>query len=311
MNAECAFVVEPVRGATGREEDSDSVPSDQGTRMVHLETLSAVEFDREDLERLLLAKPIQNDHEVLGCHDASPRLIGSRPLYREHSASASRPCGAGGSPLSRCTAMREPFNLIRAFDFYLALMFLISLVRRYDVYWNAVRILFAVRGRWPRLVQRLAEHRSLLLNGAFFRPIALALALTIVQMVCSRLIWPGAVLLGSDLHDEWWKLAVIVVPLAAMLAIDLYFIIRVGRFDREGTVKDLDRAESWLGKKGSLVRIVTFGYVDPHKQVDDELKKNLEYLGSSVKSSMLWVSGQIAARVLFGLALWTVWFLTA
>lgn len=207
--------------------------------------------------------------------------------------------------------MREPLNLIRAFDFYLALMFLISLVRRYDVYWNAVRILFAVRGRWPRLVQRLAEHRSLLLNWSFFRPVALALALTIVQMICSRLIWPGAVLLGSDLHDEWWKLAVIVVPLAAMLGIDLYFIIRVGRFDREGTVKDLDRAESWLGTKGSLVRIVTLGYVDPHKQVDEELKKNLEYLGSTVKSSMLWVSGQIAARVLFGLALWTVWFLTA
>jgi hypothetical protein len=206
--------------------------------------------------------------------------------------------------------MPHPLNLIRLFDFYLALMFLISLVRRYDVYWSAVRILFVVRGRWPRLVHRLAEHRSLLLNWSFFRPVVLAAVLTVVQMICSRLIWPDAVLLGSDLRDEWWKLAVLVVPLAVMLAIDLYFIVRVGRFDHDGTVKDLDRAESWLGRKGSLVRILTFGYIDPHKQVDEELKKNLADLGSTVRSSMLWVSAQIGARVLFGLALWTVWAMT-
>ena len=206
--------------------------------------------------------------------------------------------------------MPAPLNLIRVFDFYLALMFLISLVRRREVYWNAIRILFAVRGRWPRLVHRLAEHRSLLLNWAFFRPVVLALVLTVVQMICSRMIWPDAVLLGSDLHDEWWKLAVIVAPLIAMLGIDLFFIIRVGRFDHDETVKDLDRAEAWLGWKGPLVRILTLGMVDPHKQVDEELKKNLAELGSTVKSSMWWVSVQIAARVWFGLALWTVWAMT-
>jgi hypothetical protein len=206
---------------------------------------------------------------------------------------------------------REPLNLIRVFDFYLALMFVISLVRRREVYWNAVRILFAVRGRWPRLVQRLKEHRSLLLNWAFFRPVVLALGLMIVQMICSRLIWPDAVLLGTDLHDEWWKLAVLLVPLAAMLGIDLFFIIRVGRFDHDETVKEFDRAESWLGWKGPLVRVLTLGYVDPHKQVDEELRKNLAELGGTVKSSMWWVSVQIAARVLFGLSLWTVWFLSA
>jgi len=206
---------------------------------------------------------------------------------------------------------REPLNLIRMFDFYLALMFLISLVRRREVYWNAIRLLVAVRGRWPRLVQRLREHRSLLLNWAFFRPVVLAALLTVVQMICSRLIWPDAVLLGADLRDEWWKFAVLAVPLVAMLGIDLFFIIRVGRFDHGETVKEFDRAESWLGRKGSIVRWLTLGYVDPHRQVDEELKRNLAELGSTVKSSMWWVSVQIAARVLFGLALWTIWFLTA
>jgi hypothetical protein len=205
---------------------------------------------------------------------------------------------------------REPLNLIRLFDFYLAFMFVVSVVRRKEVYWNAVRLLVTVRGRWPRLVQRLAEHRSLLLNWSFFRPAALALALTIVQLICSRVIWPQAVLLGSGIREEWWKLAVLVVPLAAMLAVDAYFVIRVGRFDHAETVKYFDQAENWLGWKGPLVRMLTLGYIDPHRMVDDEVKKNLAEIGTVMRSSLWWVSVQVGLRVLVGLALWTVWAMT-
>jgi hypothetical protein len=203
--------------------------------------------------------------------------------------------------------MREPLNLVRVFDFYLALMFVISLVRRWEVYWNAVRILITVRGRWPRLIARLAEHRSLLLNWSFFRPVVLALGLTVVQMICSRLIWPDAVLLGTDLRDEWWKLAVLLVPLAAMLAIDGYFVVSVGRFDHAETVKYLDQAETWLGWKGPLVRALTLGFINPERMVDDEVKKNLAEIGTTVRSSFWWVSAQTGARFAFGLALWTLW----
>ena len=52
------------------------------------------------------------------------------------------------------TAAAEPE--VRVFDFYVTLMFLISLVRRWNVYVNAIRILITVRGRWPKLIARLA-----------------------------------------------------------------------------------------------------------------------------------------------------------
>lgn len=202
---------------------------------------------------------------------------------------------------------REPLNLIRVFDFYLALMFMISILRRREVYWNAIHILVSVRGRWPRLVQRLGEHQSLLLNWSFFRPALLALLLTVLQMICSRIIWPEAVLFGSDFNDEWWKLAILLVPLFAMLAVDFYFVVCVGQFDHAETVKYLDRAENWLGWKGPLVRVLTLGYVDPHKMVDEEVRKNLAEIGTTVRSSLWWVSVQLGTRVLFGLAIWTVW----
>lgn len=201
----------------------------------------------------------------------------------------------------------EPINLIRVFGFYLALMFLISLLRRWDVYLDTVRLVIAVRGRWPRLMERLAEHRSLLLNWAFFRPAVLSFALMVIQMVCSRVIWPRATLTAEELEQHWWSVLTIIVFVLPMLAVDLYFILRVGRFDRRETEKYLDQAETWLGWKGPFVRAVTFGYVNPHRMVDDEVQKSLVELQRTFNSSLYWVSLQIVLRVLFGLALWTVW----
>ncbi len=201
----------------------------------------------------------------------------------------------------------QPINLIRVFDFYLALMFVISLVRRWSVYVNALRLLVAVRGRWPKLIQRLAEHQSLILNWSFFRPAFLALGLTLIQLILSRLIFPLAVLTGPQLRQEWWWVPIILVPLLPMLAVDIYFVVRIGKFDHDETVKYFDQAETWLGWKGPLVRVLTLGIINPQKMVDEEVKKNLTEYQSTLKVSLWWVSVQIALRILFGLTLWTVW----
>ena len=202
----------------------------------------------------------------------------------------------------------QPLNLIRIFDFYLALMFLISLVRRWDVYVNAIRILVAVRGRWPKLIERLGEHKSVLLNWSFFRPAMLALFLMIVQLIASRLLWPQAVLTGDELRQglvarsassscRWSRCSLV----------DLYFIFRVGRFDHGETVKYLDQAESWLGWKGPLVRLLTLGIVNPRRIVDEEVKKSLTEMQTTLTTSLWWVILQTVLRLAFGLTLWTLW----
>lgn len=200
-----------------------------------------------------------------------------------------------------------PINLIRVFDFYVTLMFVISLVRRWDVYLNAIRLLISVHGRWPKLISRLAEHRSLILNRSFFRPALLALGLTLTQLIASRIIFPQAVLLGEQLRTQWWWVPVILVPLVPMLLVDVYFIVRVGKFDHDETVKYFDQAEGWLGWKGPLVRAVTLGFVNPQRMVDDEVRKNLTAYQSTLQASLWWVSVQIGLRLTFGLTLWAVW----
>ncbi len=206
------------------------------------------------------------------------------------------------------TGEHHPINLIRVFDFYLALMFVIGLVRRWEVYWDGVRVLLAVRGRWPRLMDRLGEHHSLLLNKSFFRPVGLTLALWMTQIVCSRVIWPRATLTVAHLRDEWWWLLVIFVPMAAMLAVDMYFVFRVGGFDRAETEKYMDYAEGWLTSwKTPLIRAATLGFVDPHRIVDREVRTSLTKLQLVINWSLWWVSAQMALRITFGLTLWTVW----
>ena len=75
---------------------------------------------------------------------------------------------------------------------------------------------------------------------------------------------------------------IILVPLVPMLAVDLYFVVRVGRFDHDETVKYFDQAESWLGWKGPLVRVLTLGIVNPRKMVDEEVKKSLTEMQSTL-----------------------------
>jgi hypothetical protein len=200
-----------------------------------------------------------------------------------------------------------PLNLIRVFDFYLALMFLLSLMRRWKVYWDAALVLIAVQGRWPKLLQRLAEHRSELLTWSFFRPSLAALVTLTLQLIASRLVWPQAYVTWEQLSSRWWALIVLLVPLVPMLAVDCYFIIRVGRFDHDETVEYLSLAETWLGWKGRLVRLVTLGIVDPQQMVDSELRRTLQQVRHMMSAALWWVSVQAGCRLLFGLTLWTMW----
>jgi len=199
----------------------------------------------------------------------------------------------------------EAANLIRVFDFYLALMFVIGLLRRYPIYLDALRIVFAVRGRWPKLMERLKQHHGVLVTREVLRPLAVALALTAIQLLCSRVIWPDSQLALGVLAENPWRLAAMIAAAGPMLYVDFYFIISVGAFDRGETEKYLDEAEHWLSSwKAPAIRTLTLGFVNPRRIVDEEVKKGLNQLGETVSWIAWWVSAQVACRVLCGLIIW-------
>jgi len=199
-------------------------------------------------------------------------------------------------------------NLIHVFDFYLMAIFLLSTARRMSQYRAVASLVFSARGRWPRLLQQMKEHRAIFFTWSNLRPALLALSLLVVQSIASRVIWPHAKLTMQDILDIWWVFSLLLLTLVPMLVVDAYFLLRVGRIDQAETEKYLDQAEFWLtGKKATLLRIVTFGFVDPRRMVSEEVRKALVEINELLRSNLYWMAAQAGCRIIFGLSLWLTW----
>src|SRR5580692_6229139 len=122
-------------------------------------------------------------------------------------------------------------NLIPLFTFYLTVIFVVGTFRRLRQYRDIVNLVRSMPGRWPRVLKQIKKHWVMFFTWSTFRPAILAIVLIVVQMICSRLIWPKARLTVNDLFIVWWMIPAVGLAAAAMLSVDLYFVIRVGRID--------------------------------------------------------------------------------
>lgn len=199
-------------------------------------------------------------------------------------------------------------NLIHLFDFYLALAFLLSTAMRVHQYRAVIGLVRAVPDRWPNLLKLVRQHIGVFLTWSTVLPLFLAFMLSVIHTLATRLVWPHAHLTLVDLFHHW-RLLLIIAPLcAAMLAVDVYSTFKVGEFDREMMQKYFDQAEFWLRSWAApVVRVFTFGYINPRKMVTVEVRKALIEASKLLNSTLWWVSVQVALRVAFGLALWMTW----
>lgn len=196
-------------------------------------------------------------------------------------------------------------NLLHLFGFYLALMFLVGLYRRTAQYRAIGGLVVAGPGRWPRLMELVSRHGMVFMTWATFLPALMALGLTIIHMLASRLIWPQANLMLSTVADLWISWPFIFLTGAAMLGIDLYGVIAVAKVDQQEMEKYFDEAEYWLRSwTAPVVQIVTLGRINPRQMVNVEVQKALVEASKLINTSLWWVTAQIGARVAFGLTLW-------
>jgi hypothetical protein len=199
-------------------------------------------------------------------------------------------------------------NLIHFFDFYLILVFVIGTFRRFRQYWDTAGLVLRAPGRWPRLFQLVKEHRAVFLTWATILPLLLAGALSAVQLLASRLVWPEADLTVGQLAEHWPAVVAVCLIGGAMIGVDAYGIIVVGRLDRAQLDKYFDQAEYWLrSKTAHVVRVFTFGYLNPRRMVAEEVRKALTDVSRMLNSTLWWVSMQIGLRIAFGLTIWITW----
>lgn len=207
-------------------------------------------------------------------------------------------------------------NLIHLLDFYFALFFMLNTLRRFMQYHTIASMVLTSPGRWPRLLALIREQHAVFLTWTTLLPGLLALTLTVVQILASRFVWPHAgrppygLTLGKLLEHP---LALWVAgPLGlAMISLDLYFLMVVGKLNRAEMEKYFDQAEYWLrSRTAHVVRIFTFGRINPRAMVAVEVQKALHELNRLLHSTFWWVALQVGLRFAFGLSLWLTWVLT-
>lgn len=213
----------------------------------------------------------------------------------------------------RIMAWLTNLNLIHFLDFYFMLTFLAGTYRRFEQYRNIGKLIWAGPRRWPLLLKLMSEHRTIFMTWATVAPAVLALGLFVIQLVASRWIWPEAGeppggLTVANLIAHWGAMFVVVPLAVSMLAVDIYFLIVVGRFDRQEMEKYFDQAEFWLrSRTAHVVRVVTFGFVNPRKTVAEEVRKALVDASELLNTTLWWVNLQVGLRFSFGLSLWLTW----
>ena len=196
-------------------------------------------------------------------------------------------------------------NLIRCLDWYLLLIFVASSVLRLRQYRSLLRLVWLFPGRWPLLLELIKKHRSILLTWGTVLPALLALVLLVANMLACRLVWPQADLALSQLAQSWPATLVVTSLGLAMVSFDCYSAWRVGKWDREKVEKQFDQAEYWLKSwTAPVVRLVTFGFVNPRKLVGVEIRKALVAAGRQLNWSLWWTSLQVSLRIAFGASVW-------
>jgi len=207
-------------------------------------------------------------------------------------------------------------NLIHFLDYYFTFLFLVGTTRRIEQYQNIGKLALTGPSRWPKLLLLAREHRMIFMTWQTVAPAFLALGLSVMQLIASRMIWPEAgrppsgLTIGS-LVERWGALP-FAIPLGlAMIGFDFYSLSRVGDIPREQMEKYFDQAEYWLvSKTAHVVHILTLGYVNPRKMVAQEVRKALIDASNLLNNTLWWVNIQIALRFSFGLCLWLTWAFT-
>jgi hypothetical protein len=198
-------------------------------------------------------------------------------------------------------------SLILLFLVYLTLVFLIGTALRIRDYRHALALILRAPSRWPRLFKLVKQHRSLLVSWRTVLPLILSLALIAAHQLTSTRVWPeAAAYLTIGRLGQLWPALLIVAPTGLfMIGLDVYSFTHISPLDRPMLEKHFDQAEYWLKPwTAPVVRIFTFGYINPRKMVTKEVRSALEGASRLMSSALWWVSLQTLSRLAFGLALW-------
>ncbi len=197
-------------------------------------------------------------------------------------------------------------RLIRFFGFYLAVMFLLSTWVRLRQYATIVRLVRSMPNRWPHLLVLVRQHVHIFLTWGTVLPLVLLLLIFFVNLLASQWLWPQAdeftLAQLASLYPVW---PIVLVCSLAMIAFDIWGMVRVTAINQAQLEKYFDQAEYWLRSwTAPMVRLFTLGRINPRQMVAAEVRSALISSSQMLNSTLWWVVVQAALRIACGLSLW-------
>jgi hypothetical protein len=201
---------------------------------------------------------------------------------------------------------------IRLFNFYLAVVFLVTTVINVRDYRHLLGVAHNLPGRWPRLFNLLKKHAHIFLTWRTAAPALTSLGLLLVQMFVTRVVAPYAdeKLTGALMLEVWPTLPFVLLTAAAMVAVDVYANWGILNVNRAEIEKYFDQAEFWLRSwTAPVVRVLSLGYVNPRQMVAAEVRTALLNASAVINQTLWWTAWQAGCRILCGLSLWLTYLL--
>jgi hypothetical protein len=201
-------------------------------------------------------------------------------------------------------------RLFALFELYLAAMFLLGIWLRVRQYRDVLHLVASVPTRWPRVGKLVRAHAHILLTWRTVLPLLLSAGLLLIQLITRWYVFPDANLTAAMLGGHRLLLPVDLLALVAMVGYDIYYARQVGVIDRPDIEKQLDQAEYWLRSwTAPVVRVLSLGYINPRGMVAKEVADALVATSDLMNSTLYAVALQAGLRLLFGVSLWTTYFL--
>jgi hypothetical protein len=201
---------------------------------------------------------------------------------------------------------------IRLFNFYLAVVFLVTTVINIRDYRHLLGVAHSLPGRWPRLFELLKGHAHIFLTWRTAAPALASLGLLGAQMFVTQVVDPAAdeKLTGGLMLEVWPTLPLVLLSAVVMIAFDVYANWGILNINRAEVEKYFDQAEFWLKSwTAPVVHVLSLGYINPRQMVAAEVRTALLNASHVVNRTLWWTAWQAGFRILCGLSLWLTYLL--
>jgi hypothetical protein len=196
-------------------------------------------------------------------------------------------------------------NLMTAYERYLVLTFLLSLLIRFRQYQSNVQFAWQFPQQWPSVLEVIKRHSTIFLKWTTLLPVAITLGILLVHTICYRLIWSEATVMPLELKGHPPIMFLLISLGIWMICLDLRALFMASQVNFTEIERDLSKGEFALTSRAmSAVRFASFGLFNPRKYVENRVADSLHNVRLVLLAQLRRWSFHTAVRITFGFSLW-------